>query len=176
MSAELLLSIAAIGISAGALTVSIISLRMQSRTRAEQRTTAVEVRIAEHVLGEFVMPMITWAGDTRPMPPPWLKYTVRVVVHNRGERSESLRELGAWDLQRHYGQAEQVGESLPPGGAVERTLEFKDELLALAAEEGFVAVAELGSGEEIVSGSAQLEKSLLEELRANVREREAFRQ
>ena len=148
---------------------------MQSRMRAEQRTTDVEVRIAEHVLGDFEVPMITWAGDARPTPPPVLRYEVRVVAHNRGERTESLRQLALWDPEREHGQAEQISEPLSPGSAIERTLVIKRELLEVAAKAGFVAVAELGSGHEATSGVVQLDQSLLEQLRANVSEREGFR-
>lgn len=172
MSAELLLSLAAIVIAAGALAVSIISLRLQKRTRAEQRATQVQIRVAEHSLPAFHGIVVF---DGRPTPPPLLTYEVNVVAHNHGERPESIRELGIWDVQRRQGQVDEVGKPLPPGGAIERTLQFSDELLELARADGFIAVAELGSGIEVVSSIERLSDDLLAELAENERERRAWR-
>jgi len=176
MPIEVVLSIVAIVMSGGALAVSLLSLRLQQRTREQQRTTDVEVRVAEHVLEELSMPLIAYADDTRPSPPPWLEYVVRVVVHNGGERPEWLRDIciyGAGGQQPGLG--EPVREPLPAGVGIERSFTFDTELLTAFADSGFAAVAELGSGQQVRSSTQELDDRLLAELSQNKLDRDNLR-
>lgn len=171
MSAQLVLSIAAILIAASALAVSIMSLRLQYRTRTQQRGTQVDVRVVEHSLQSSGATQ-SYVHDRR-FPPASLTYSVKVVAHNDGERPETIHQLGVWDTRRRQGQLDGVGEPLPPGGTVERTLQLDYELLNLSSD-GFVAVAELGSGSEVCSQVERLSDDLLEDLARNARERQTF--
>lgn len=157
MSLELCLSVAAIVIAAGALVVSVLGFRLQSRTRAEQRATRVRVWITQHSHAPLREDADWPSGLTRPSQ----LYTVTVVVSNDGERPATLMELGLWNVSEKAGKSENLDAPLPPGGAVSHTFELSP-AMTNELRDGFVAIAALADGQSVRSDVEHLVDYLLE--------------